>query len=768
VSDGTLTTTSGAIAISVGNPPEQAITSPVNGALFRAGDMITFSGLATDPEDGVLPSSAYTWTVLFHHDSHVHPTLGPVSGITSGTFTVPTSGHDFSGTTFYEFILTTTDSTGLQTTSSANVYPRKVNLTLTASHPGLTVTVDGITRSAPYVKDTLTGFQHAIGAPNQALGPVNYGFVSWSDGGAQAHSIVAGENDATYLATFQASTVTASPTSATVLTGTMSSGTVAALLSDDNVYYAVASTTSGTRTAAWYGAFTGVTNDLSNLRINYKGRNSANCTQTIAVWNWQTSAWVQLDSRTVGSTEVAINNVTPSGTLADYVSGASGSGELRVRVQCTANANRTSQGDLMSIVYDQPIGPDTTAPVLSNGVPSGTLPSGTTQATISLASNESATCRFGPTPGTDYASLPFAFSATGGLSHSSSLTGLTDGTSYAVFARCQDLAGNANQSDFGISFSVALPDLTPPSVSITSPAPGATVAGVVTVVATASDNVGVAGVQFLLDGVPLGAEDGTAPYSVDWTTSSVPNGGPYELTARARDATGYQTVSTAVNVTVNNSVFPGLVAAYGFEDGTGNVLTDNSGRGHPGSITGATWTTAGRFGQALTFDGINDWVTIADAADLDLTSGMTLEAWVYPTALGNGSWRNVLIKERPKGEIYSLYASADTNAPTAYVVRAAQSSVALDVRGSSQLPLNAWSHLTVTFDNATLRIYVDGVQVGARAVAGPLLTSSGVLRIGGNKIWGEYFAGRIDNVRIYNRALSESQIQTDMSTPVQP
>ena len=292
--------------------------------------------------------------------------------------------------------------------------------------------------------------------------------------------------------------------------------------------------------------------------------------------------------------------------------------------------------------------------------------------------------------------------------------------------------------------------------------------GVVTVVATASDNVGVAGVQFLLEGVPLGAEDVTTPYSVDWTTSSVANGGPYALTARARDAAGHQTVSTAVNVTVNNTVFPGLVAAYGFEDGTGTVLADNSGRGHPGTIAGATWTTAGRFGQALTFDGINDWVTIADAADLDLTSGMTLEAWVYPTALGNGSWRNVLIKERQNGEVYTLYANADTNAPTAYVVRAAQSSVTLDVRGSSQLPLNTWSHLTVTFDNTTLRIYVDGVQVGTRAVAGPLLTSSGVLRIGGNKPFGEYFAGRIDNVRIYNRALTVSQIQSDMTTPVQP
>ena len=97
----------------------------------------------------------------------------------------------------------------------------------------------------------MTGFQHAFGAPNQALGSVNYGFVSWSDGGGQTHAIVAGETDATYAATFQASTVTASPTSATVLTRTLSSGTVAALLSDDNVYYAVASTTTGTRTAAW-------------------------------------------------------------------------------------------------------------------------------------------------------------------------------------------------------------------------------------------------------------------------------------------------------------------------------------------------------------------------------------------------------------------------------------------------------------------------------------------------------------------------------------
>jgi hypothetical protein len=157
---------------------------------------------------------------------------------------------------------------------------------------------------------------------------------------------------------------------------------------------------------------------------------------------------------------------------------------------------------------------------------------------------------------------------------------------------------------------------------------------------------------------------------------------------------------------------------------------------------------------------------VADANDLDFTTGMTLEAWVYPTASGSGSWRNVIIKERAGGEVYNLYGNADTDAPTAYVVRGAAPGVPLDARGTSSLPLNAWSHLAVTFDNATLRIFVNGVQVGTRAVAGPLLTSTGTLRIGGNSIWGEYFAGVIDEVRIYNRALTTTEIQADMNTPL--
>jgi chitodextrinase len=96
-------------------------------------------------------------------------------------------------------------------------------------------------------------------------------------------------------------------------------------------------------------------------------------------------------------------------------------------------------------------------------------------------------------------------------------------------------------------------DTTPPNVSVTAPTNGATVSGSVAVNATATDNVGVAGVQFLLDGASLGAEDTTAPYSVTWNTTTA-SPGTHVLSARARDAAGNTQTSSTVSVTVNNTV----------------------------------------------------------------------------------------------------------------------------------------------------------------------------------------------------------------------
>ncbi|MBI3466479.1 MAG: Ig-like domain-containing protein [Planctomycetes bacterium] len=98
-----------------------------------------------------------------------------------------------------------------------------------------------------------------------------------------------------------------------------------------------------------------------------------------------------------------------------------------------------------------------------------------------------------------------------------------------------DHVGIAGTDALPINFTVVAPDNTPPSVDVTAPADGATVAGTVELTATASDNVGVVGVQFLLDGVPVGAEDTTAPYTLSWDATTVANG-QHTISARARDA----------------------------------------------------------------------------------------------------------------------------------------------------------------------------------------------------------------------------------------
>jgi hypothetical protein len=110
-----------------------------------------------------------------------------------------------------------------------------------------------------------------------------------------------------------------------------------------------------------------------------------------------------------------------------------------------------------------------------------------------------------------------------------------------------------------LTYSIAPPDPTPPSVSITAPSAGASVSGTVTVSATASDNVGVASVQFQLDGVNLGARDTTAPYSVSWNTASAAAGN-HPLRAIARDAAGNATTSAAVSVTVVDNAAPAISA----------------------------------------------------------------------------------------------------------------------------------------------------------------------------------------------------------------
>jgi chitodextrinase len=205
----------------------------------------------------------------------------------------------------------------------------------------------------------------------------------------------------------------------------------------------------------------------------------------------------------------------------------------------------------------------------------------------------------------------------------------------------------------------------------------------------------------------------------------------------------------------------GPVAAYNFDGGSGTTLADLSGNRSNGTISGANWTTAGHSGGALAFDGNADWVTVPDSGNLDLSSAMTLEAWVYPSQLGS-IWRTIVTKEQSNGLVYGLFANSDTATPAALAALPAQDVV----RSSNRLPRTTWTYLAATYDGAALRLYVNGVQSASVAGTGAMPSTTQPLRIGGNSMGSQWFRGRIDDLRVYDRALNASEIQNDMRTAV--
>jgi hypothetical protein len=343
------------------------------------------------------------------------------------------------------------------------------------------------------------------------------------------------------------------------------------------------------------------------------------------------------------------------------------------------------------------------------------------------------------------------------LSATSYVDTLPGGTYYYV-ATAEDANGNVSAPS-NVASAAVLGDISPPEVTIDAPSDGAEVSGSIAIAATASDDIGVVGVQFEIDLTPIGAEDTSAPYSINWPSTATTNG-VHQLTAVARDAQGHQTRSVPVTITVSNAQTPGLIAAFGFNEASGSIVNDLSGNGNNGQMTNAVRSPSGRYGGALSFNGTSSIVTVADAASLDLTTGMTLSAWVRPSALSG--WRTVLLKERPASLSYALYAHSTASRPAGYVANPGDTGVT----GTSALALNTWTHLTLTYDGSVLILYVNGVEVNRVGPAGAILTSTGALSIGGNNVWGEFFSGLIDEVRVYNRALSPTEIQTDMNTPV--
>lgn len=194
------------ITVTAGNPvsqdPVPVIDSPDPSLTWKVGDPISFAGHAVDPQDGPLPASALTWQLILNHcpsNCHTH-TVQTFNGVANGGFTTP--DHEYPSN--LDLVLTARDSSGRTASTTVRLNPRTVQLTLASSPSGRTLTFFNQAATAPFTRTVIVGSANSVSAPSpQGSGLVRYCFRSWSDGGAQSHTIVAPATATTYTATYR-------------------------------------------------------------------------------------------------------------------------------------------------------------------------------------------------------------------------------------------------------------------------------------------------------------------------------------------------------------------------------------------------------------------------------------------------------------------------------------------------------------------------------------------------------------------------------------
>jgi hypothetical protein len=267
---------------------------------------------------------------------------------------------------------------------------------------------------------------------------------------------------------------------------------------------------------------------------------------------------------------------------------------------------------------------------------------------------------------------------------------------------------------------------------------------------------GVAGYNILRNGSLIGTSSTTSYSDLGLLATT-----RYTYAVVAYDALGNSSALSASASGTTLPALPNLVAYYNFNEGTGTIANDLSGNGNNGAITGATWTNSGKQGNALAFDGSGGWVEVPDSPSLDLTTGVTLEAWVNQTpSSASDGWAGFIVKEQSQDVCYGLFSTGAGDWPAADVFTSG--SAEQFIYGPLQIPVSTWTHLATTYDGTTQSMYVNGALVASTPRTGTIVTASQPLHIGGDSIWGDYLNGMIDEVRIYNRALSQSEIQGDM------
>ena len=314
---------------------------------------------------------------------------------------------------------------------------------------------------------------------------------------------------------------------------------------------------------------------------------------------------------------------------------------------------------------------DTTPPVRTNGAPTGTLPAGTTETTLSLNTNENAACKWGSATGQSYTNMPNTFSTTGGTSHATGVSALTNGSNYTIYFRCRDTAGNENTTDYSVSFSIANPQ----------------------------------------------ASALIAHWKLDETSGT-----------------------TAVDSATT--------------DGAQNA-----------TLSGGPLWTSGRVGGALSFDGVNDAGTTV-ALPLSTTQTITLAFWLNQSSFNLADGLAFELTPDFNGSATGLLVNPNSSFCNAFEL-ALQGNVGYQNACYSAPSTNTWHHYAAIFDKIQaaneISLYIDGVlqtPTSRPNIADNTNTfGTDPLYLMSRAASSLFNSGTLDDVRLYNHALTPEQIQ---------
>ncbi len=205
----------------------------------------------------------------------------------------------------------------------------------------------------------------------------------------------------------------------------------------------------------------------------------------------------------------------------------------------------------------------------------------------------------------------------------------------------------------------------------------------------------------------------------------------------------------------------GLVGYWSFNEGTSTTVGDSSGKGNMGTLTnfalsGATsnWTPSGKKGSALDFDGVDDYVELGSNNALNPTEAISISLWAYQES-GMNSYGNIISTNNDGVGSYQIQHTAGNNAIECKLRNSVNTVV---LTSTAVIKIEKWQHIVCIYNGTNAYIFVDGVQVASTSRTGSLVGFSS-LKIGSpTQALTRYYKGKIDDVRIYSRALSNSEV----------